>query len=136
VGAVVKGKMTMNTSMILSQPVAIATDNLIATLLQSEPIAAYLHAKAVRDTDKTTQVLLNHYGKVLSELRQQEAKGTLTQESISQFNQLQRQVQTDQNVAALSAAQLPARTLLNELATELSDVLGLDFSSIANTSTC
>jgi cell fate (sporulation/competence/biofilm development) regulator YlbF (YheA/YmcA/DUF963 family) len=126
----------MNTSTILSQPVATATDDLITALLQAEPITAYRQAKAAMDADEATQTLLKHYAEVQSEFRQQQANGTLTQDRINQTRQLQQQVQADPQVAAFVVAQFPARALLDELTEELSSSLEFDFSSLANVSSC
>lgn len=128
--------MTMEMSTTLSQPIANATDNLIIALLQAEPIAAYLKAKAAMDADETTQALLKQYAAEQSEFRRQQANGTLTQDRINKIRQIQQQVQADPQIAAFVMAQLPARALLDELTEELSSSLGLDFSSLANVSSC
>lgn len=126
----------MEISTALSQPVETAMDDLITALLQAEPIAAYLKAKATMDADEATQALLKHYAAEQSEFRQQQANGTLTQDRINQIRQMQQQVQADPHVAAFVVAQFPARALLDELTEELSSSLGFDFSSLATVSSC
>lgn len=126
----------MNISTPLPQPVVIAVDELVDSLMADESFMAYQRAKATMDENESTQTLLKQYAEAQADYRQRQMNGSLTQDHVDRIRQLQQQVQTDPHVAASVAAQFPVRGLLDELTSELSGHLGLDFASFANVSSC
>ena len=130
------GETTLNVNTTMTPAVAEAVENLISSLLQAEPIAAYQKARAAMDTHEVTQVLLKQYTAAQTDFRELQANGTLTQDHIDRMRQLQQEVQADPQVAAFVVAQFAARTFLDKLTDDLSDGLGIEFASLANASSC
>lgn len=130
-------EITTNTSITLTPTVVAGIENFTASLLAADPMVAYERAKLAMETSEATQALLKQYAVAQSEFRQQQARGTLTQDLISRVRQLYDQVQADPRIAAFIRAQLEARTFLDEMTEELGKGLSVDFSSLANvTSSC
>jgi cell fate (sporulation/competence/biofilm development) regulator YlbF (YheA/YmcA/DUF963 family) len=133
---VAKGEKMLDISTPLHQPVMIALDELVGSLMADESFMAYQRAKAAMDENATTQMLLKQYAEAQADYRQMQMDGSLTQNHVDRIRQLQQQVQADPRVAAFVDAQFPVRGLLDELTGEMSSHLGLDFASFANVSSC
>jgi len=125
-----------------SQTVALPPDLLKAaqvlaeTLLRAEPIAAYQKARARLDADSEARALLERFLVAQAELRIRQARGMVTQVDVHKLRTLQREVQASSTLIAYVEAQQAAMAFLPEVNREISQLLGVDFASLAGPASC
>lgn len=120
----------------LPPPLVEAIETLAAALLNTEPLAAYRQATAVLGSDPDSTTLLNQFSAAQAEVRKHQGNGTLTQFHIDRLRSLQRQVQTNSTIVSYASAQQSALAYLPEVNVEISQLIGLDFASLAGPSGC
>jgi cell fate (sporulation/competence/biofilm development) regulator YlbF (YheA/YmcA/DUF963 family) len=111
-----------------------AMDALAENLACSEPIVIYQDARARLDTDQEAQTLLNQLGRLQSEIRASQARGTVTQTDVERLRTLQREVQAHPTISNYASTQQAAVTHLREINQEISQLLGFDFAALARPS--
>lgn len=113
-----------------------AADGLIQNLLASEPFLAYRQAKANLDADSNARSLLQQLAKLQAHLRQKQMNGGVTQADIDALRALQTQVQTNAAIISYAQSQQAAVDFLRTINQEISQLLGIDFASLARNTTC
>ena len=113
-----------------------ATDSLIQNLLASEPILAYHQSQARLESDPAARGLLERLSALQSSLRRKQTNGGVTQAEIDELRAVQAQVQANATIMAYAQSQQEAVNFLREINQEISQLLGMDFASLARQSTC
>ncbi len=109
-----------------------ATDNLIQSLLASEPFIAYQKAQAQYKADHHARDLIEQVSTRQAELRRKQG-GQVTAAEIKELRVVQAEVKSNETLAAHSAAQQGAIAFLRVINQEISQLLGMDFASLAKT---
>ncbi len=130
-------KNTMDTkSVILPANIAIATGQLAAAILNAQPIAAYRQAKARLDADPEARELLERFAEAQADLRVRQSRNAVTQAEVAQLRALQRQVQSNRRIMDYAETQQMAIAYLPGVNQEISQLLGVDFASLAGPASC
>lgn len=120
----------------LPPPLVEVIETLAVALLSAESLATYRQAAATLEADPDSTALLNHFSAVQSEVRKRQRDGTITQFDVDRLRSLQRQVQVNSTIMSYASAQQTALAYLPEVNLEISQLLGLDFASLAGPSGC
>ncbi len=123
-------------STTLPPSVAAALDALVAQVRQAEPIQRYYQAKARLDADPQAGVLLARFSTAQADLRFRQSRGQVAQADVDQLRALQRQVQSNRAIMDYAETQQMAMAYLPEVNQEISELLGLDFASLAGPASC
>ena len=129
-------KQPMNTLYSLPDEILTATEQLAAAVLLAGPVAAYQQAKARLDGDAQARELLESFLKTQSDLRVCQSRNAVTQSDVDALRALQRQVQSNQVILEYARTQQAAVAFLPDVNQEISQLLGVDFASLAGQSSC
>jgi cell fate (sporulation/competence/biofilm development) regulator YlbF (YheA/YmcA/DUF963 family) len=113
-----------------------ATDGLIQNLLASEPFLAYHQSQVRLDSDPQARALLERLSALQSGLRRKQTNGGVTQAEIEELRAVQDQVQANATILAYAQSQQEAVNFLREINQEISQLLGVNFASLARATTC
>ena len=113
-----------------------ATDGLIQNLLASEPFLAYQQSRVQMKSDSQAQTLIERLSALQTELRRKQTNGSVTQADIEELRAVQAQVQANATLMAYASTQQDAVNFLREINQEISQLLGVDFATLAKQSTC
>lgn len=113
-----------------------AIETLAAALLNAEPLVAYRQAVAALEADPDSTTLLNQFSAAQNEVRKCQGNGTITQFHLDRLRSLQRQVQANSTIMSYADAQQVALAYLPKVNLEISQLIGLDFVSLAGPSGC
>lgn len=105
-------------------------------LKNTPPLRAYAEAAAKMEADAQATALLDELQRVQSDIRVRQSNGGVTQADITRLRELQYQVQTHPTIAAFIEAQQNATAFLPEVNQEISQLLGIDFASLAAPASC
>lgn len=121
---------------ILPEQLLAAAEALAASLLEAEPIAAYLRAKACLDGNEEALLLLERLATVQVELRSKQVNGLVTQAEIDRWRALDHQARNNQLIVDYVTTQQIAAAYLAEVNQEISQLLGIDFTAFASSAGC
>lgn len=127
--------MTSNRTALPAHLLA-ATEDLANQLLASESFTAYHAAHGWFNADPEARALLQQLSQSQAELRQKQARRTVTQSDVDQLKVLQSAVQADRTIADYARTQQAAIGFLREINREISELLGVDFAALAKRSGC
>jgi cell fate (sporulation/competence/biofilm development) regulator YlbF (YheA/YmcA/DUF963 family) len=113
-----------------------ATQSLIDNLLASEAFVRYQKTYARFKADQEACDLMDQLAKLQARLRQKQAAGEVNQAEIDSLRLLQQRVQRNSVIMAYAQSQEEAVNFLREINGEISQLLGMNFASFANHSTC
>lgn len=113
-----------------------ATEDLANNLLASEPFTAYHAAHGRFNADAGARALLQRLSQSQAELRQQQARRTVTQSEVDQLRALQSAVQTDRTITDYARIRQAAVGFLREINQEISELIGVDFAALAKRPGC
>jgi cell fate (sporulation/competence/biofilm development) regulator YlbF (YheA/YmcA/DUF963 family) len=125
----------MNTNHELPPELDKATDNLIQNLLASEPFIAYQNARMQFKADPHARELIEQVSALQAELRRKQG-GQVTDAEIQELRTVQAEVKANETLKAHSISQQGAIAFLREINQEISQLLGLDFASLAKQGNC
>ncbi|RIK35488.1 MAG: hypothetical protein DCC55_30185 [Chloroflexi bacterium] len=121
---------------VLPKQLLAAAEALAASLLEAEPIAAYLRAKACLDSNEEALLLLERLATVQVELRSKQINGLVTQAEIDRWRALDHQARNNQLIVDYVTTQQIAAAYLAEVNQEISQLLGIDFTAFASSAGC
>ncbi len=113
-----------------------ATRRLADALKRADPIETYRDAQARLEADPQATTLLDQLAAAQADLRVRQSDGTVTQADIDYARALQSQVQANSTIMSYVEAQQGADTYLVEVNLAISQLLGIDFASLARTCSC
>lgn len=122
----------MDTEQVLTHDVLAAAMTLADNLLHAEPLTLFQQARDRLENDPDLSLLLQHLAQEQASLRQRQSEGNITQADIERLRALQRQVQASPIVMAYATAQQAAMDYLRGVNEEISQLLGVDFPTLAN----
>ena len=117
---------------ILKEAASALTDNLLA----SDPFIRYQRAQARLNENHQARALLEQLSQTQASLRKKQASGSVTQAEVDELRAIQEQVQRTTVIMDYAEAQQQAVNFLREINSEISQLLGINFASFANHSTC
>jgi cell fate (sporulation/competence/biofilm development) regulator YlbF (YheA/YmcA/DUF963 family) len=127
----------MTTSTLALPPSLLAaTEALAAQLICAEPIARYRSAKARLDTDADARALLERFATAQADLRARQMEGKVTQADVDHLRDLQRKAQANLTILEYAETQQAAVAYLPLINREISQLLGVDFASLAGPKCC
>lgn len=113
-----------------------AADTLALNLSQSEPFIRYHQANQALNADAAAMLLLKQLSQVQTEVRKHQREGQVGIKEIQHLRALQTQVQGHAVIQEFFTAQQAAVQYLREINQEISQVIGVDFASLAKRSCC
>jgi len=126
----------MDTKYTLPNEILNTTEQLAAELLRSGPIAAYHQAKARLDGNTQARELLERFLTTQSDVRTRQSRNAVTQSDVDKLRALQREVQSNRIILDYAESQQTAIAYLPGINREISQLLGVDFASLAGSSSC
>ena len=124
--------MTIDSSPQLQE----ATKMLLEHLLASEAFTHLQNTRRQMDLDQEAYALMEQLGKSQTRVRQMQAKGEVKQAEIDSLRLLQQRVLRNLVILNYLESQQDAANLLRDVNREISELLGINFASFANHSTC
>jgi cell fate (sporulation/competence/biofilm development) regulator YlbF (YheA/YmcA/DUF963 family) len=123
-------------STTLSPELQDATQSLIDNLLASEAFVRYQNARDHFNADQEAHDLMDQLAKAQASLRQKQSEGKINQAEIDSLRLLQQRAQQNPVLMVYAQSQEEAVSFLREINGEISQLLGINFASFANHSTC
>jgi len=124
------------TWMTLPPTVQAAGERLARAIRAAEPVASFYRAKARLDGDARAHALLERLSAAQADLRRRQAGGNITPASLEELRDLQREVQSTAVITEFARAQQEAVAYLPQVNQEISELLGMDFASLAGPGSC
>lgn len=113
-----------------------ATDELIRSLVSSKSFTSYTQAKEQMHSDPQAHELLERLSGLQTDIRRRQADGAVTQEDLRNLRAAQADVQSNGAIIAYAMFQQETVSFLREINREISELLGMDFASLARQRTC
>jgi len=124
------------TWMTLPPTVLDAAGRLAKAIRTAEPVDSYHRAKARLDGDAGAHGLLERLSDAQADLRRRQNDGGVTPAGLEQVRALQREVQSNAIIMDFAMAQQEAVAYLPQVNQEISELLGMDFASLAGPGSC
>ena len=112
------------------------TQSFIDHLLASEAFMHYQEARKLMSEDEEAHTLMEHLSNAQATVRQQQATGGVGQAEVDSLRLIQQRALRNPVILDYAQAQQEAVEFLCEINGEVSQLLGIDFASFANHSTC
>ncbi len=113
-----------------------AAQNLGNGLKNTPVLRAYADALTTMTADTEATILLDQLQELQADIRVRQSNGGVVQEDLVRLRQLQSQVQAHPTIAAFIEAQEQATAYLPQVNQEISQLLGIDFASLAAPASC
>jgi cell fate (sporulation/competence/biofilm development) regulator YlbF (YheA/YmcA/DUF963 family) len=113
-----------------------ATQALAASMSSAEQFVSYWQAERTLNQDRPARQLLHDLAAAQAELRRRQYDNSLSQEDLQRLRSLQEAVQSTGSISEHTAAQQRVIALVREVNQEISQLLGIDFGSLAKRSGC
>jgi len=113
-----------------------AIENLAAKISGVAPIQAYQAARARLDNDAQARELLARLSAIQADLRLRQMHGGVAQADLDNLRAIQSEVQANSIIKAYAEAQQAAIAYLPWVNEEISQLLGMDFASMAGPASC
>jgi cell fate (sporulation/competence/biofilm development) regulator YlbF (YheA/YmcA/DUF963 family) len=126
----------MNDKTFLPPMMIEATHTLAQNLRSSKPLARYRQAKQILDSDALACGLFNDLAQAQARIRKAQAGSVVAREDLQNLRDLQTRVQENHVISEYNASQQEATYFLQEINTEISQLLGINFALIARRSSC
>ncbi len=104
-------------------------------LVNSSVILNYKSAQLKLNADTTAMELIDKLTAKRKELNQQQSSGTFTPDSLNEYSKIQIEVEKNQTIIKYSQTQQEAIQFLKNVNGEISQLIGIDFSSLIKRST-
>jgi len=126
----------METNYSLPIEISTSVEQLADALLNDGPVAAYNRAKARLDSNAEARELLERYINARSELHKISTQNAVKQSDVDALIALQGQVQANKIITDYAETQQAAIAYLPSINQEISQLLGVDFASLAGPASC
>jgi len=120
----------------LSPELMAATESLAVNVRQSESFVLYHLAREALESDSEAQSLLRRLSEAQAKVRTSQAHGQVTPDDIEQLRALQGRAQRNRAIIDYARTQQAAVAHLREVNQEISELLGVDFASLARQAGC
>lgn len=105
-------------------------------LLDSEPLVVYDRALIHLHSDRRAETLLELLSAAQARVRNDQSNGGVIHEDIDNLRSLQNEAQRNQTILEYVRAQQAVKNYLREINQEISQLLGVDFATLAGRSSC
>lgn len=129
---VVVGKTEKST--VVSNMLLEATSQLAENLVKSEQFLRFLEASRKFQNDNKATALLTEFSILQQKLRVQQRSTPVSEEDIKRLRELQNEIMTNETIQEKDLAEEYAVAFLREVNQEISNMLGVDFASLARRS--
>lgn len=113
-----------------------AAGSLASNLAQSEPFVRYKQAIQALDADPKASDLLQRLALAQADLRTRQFESNVPQEVLINLRDLQQTARVNEIILNYSQTQQAAIAYIREINQEISQLLGVDFGSLARRSCC
>ena len=113
-----------------------AVNNLAASIQYSEPVYQFLTAREKFNHDPIARQIIKELSEYQRIIRQKQADNSITADDLQKLRSLQVKAQENKTISTFSFAQQEAIGHLREINTEISNLLGIDFASLAKSTSC
>jgi cell fate (sporulation/competence/biofilm development) regulator YlbF (YheA/YmcA/DUF963 family) len=113
-----------------------AADVLIENLSSAEPFVRYERAAQRLKSDHEASGMLEKASSLQAKIRSAQVSGSFDQQELENLRHLQSHIQENQSIADYSRAQQGAVNYLREVNQEISQLIGVDFASLARPTSC
>lgn len=120
----------------LTQDLLTATESLAETLLHAEPILAFRVARSRYQASPGARKLMQDLAQAQAELRRCQAQNTITRELMERVQTLRKHVAATSVVMDYLYAERVALAYLPSVNQQISELLGVDYASLAGRSAC
>ena len=120
----------------LSPELQEATQTFIEKLLAAEAFMHYQDARKLVSEDEEAHTLMERLSNAQATVRQQQSRGTVGQAEVDSLRLIQQSALRNPVILDYAQAQQEVVEFLREINGEISQLLGIDFASFANHSTC
>jgi len=120
----------------LSPELQEATQSFIDHLLASEAFMHYQESRTTIHEDSEVNTIMERLSNAQATVRQQQATGGVGQAEVDSLRLIQQRALRNPVILDYAQAQQEAVEFLREINGEISQLLGIDFASFANHSTC
>lgn len=129
-------KSVETTSAVKDIPITVleASSALAENLAQSEPFLRYKAAEGKLNADPKTLQILADLSALQQKIRQQQNSGTVPESDVKQLRELQNAVGKNEIIQDYLLTQEVVIAFLREINQEISQLLGIDFASLARRS--
>lgn len=111
-----------------------ATSQLAENLVQSEPLLRFQESTRKLQSDKEASAMLTEFSILQQKLRIQQRSTQISEEDIKRVRELQNAISTNETIQEKELAEEYATAFLREVNQEISNMLGVDFASLARRS--
>ncbi|MGB9585796.1 MAG: YlbF family regulator [Anaerolineales bacterium] len=113
-----------------------ATQSLVENILASEAFVQYQRAQIRLNSNPEAMGLLRQLSQLQAEIRKKQSNGGVTQEDIQMLRRVQQNVQNNRIIMDYARSQEEAVNFLRQINNEISQLLGVNFATLANRATC
>lgn len=128
--------MNMPHEPTLPSHLSLATEALIENLLAAEPIVLYHRAQLRFQADAPARALIDRLSVAQADVRQKQSRREVAQADIDRLHALQGEAQANRIIIDYVQTQQAAIGFLREINREISELLGVDFASLAKRPGC
>lgn len=121
---------------IHSDPLLIqeATSNLAENLIQSEAFLKLKQAEQALNENEKATTLLNDFEKLRQKIVADQNNGNFSESDLTQFRGLQMEIAENEVIQEYNQAQESAKELLKDVNQEISQIIGVNFATLAQRS--
>lgn len=113
-----------------------AVNNLAASIQYTEPVNKYLTARDIYEKDPDARKVMEELSEHQKLIRQKQTNNSITADDLQKLRSLQVKAQENKAISSFAFAQQEAIGHLREINTEISNLLGIDFASLAKNTCC
>lgn len=113
-----------------------AVKNLAASIQYTEPINKYLTAREIYEKDPDARKVMEELSEHQRSIRQKQTDNSITSDDLQKLRSLQVKAQENKAISSFAFSQQEAIGYLREINTEISNLLGIDFASLAKNTSC
>ena len=111
-----------------------ATSNLAENLVQSEHFLRFKEATRKLQSDTDATALLTEFSSLQQKIRAQQRSNQISEEEIKRLRELQSAIMANETIQEKELAEEYAVAFLGEVNQEISNMLGVDFATLARRS--
>lgn len=113
-----------------------AVNNLAASIQYTEPVNKYLTARDIYEKDPDARKVMEELSEHQKLIRQKQTNNSITADDLQKLRSLQVKAQENKAISSFAFSQQEAIGYLREINTEISNLLGIDFASLAKNTCC
>ena len=113
-----------------------SAERLAEVLLREQPIVEFRRAKEELEADPHASQILDQLGDAQADLRAHQKDGSVTQADVNHLRDLQRQAGANQAILVYAETQQLANEYLLGVNQEISELIGVDFGTMARRGCC